>query len=270
MLQSGDRPLRRSITRRKTGCLVCRLRRKRCDERKPVCHGCERNSLVCRWPPLQHGGFYSDPTPWRQSLPAPAEQLHTDVQINRFDEQSSTRDSHISHAAKRSTEHSLAQLLYGPSAKPMLLQTEVGSHFFQHFLELAGLRLSSRNDPENPWITLFIPLAMGDELVMSTLLALGGANLCTYSGHALKQTYSFYAVALRGVKHRLTELVRGNFSQLLNTLVTTIALCQFEVAPSTVSYSHFPLIVRFRTLTWTLVYDGRQSGCPSMPSPGLL
>lgn len=120
----------------------------------------------------------------------------------------------------------------------MILRTEMGSHLFQHFLELVGLQLSSRNDPENPWITLFVPLAMKDELVMSTLLALAGANLCTYSGHALMQTYSYYAVAVRSVKHRVTALAQGNFSNILNTLVTTIALSQFEVAIPTCSYLH--------------------------------
>lgn len=117
----------------------------------------------------------------------------------------------------------------------------MGSFLFQHFLEQVALRLSSRNDLENPWITLFVPLAMKDELVMSTLLALGGANLYTYSGHALKQTYSYYAVAVRSVKHRVTELSQGDFSHMLNTLVTTIALAQFEVATPTRSYLHLIL-----------------------------
>ncbi|KAE8553837.1 hypothetical protein EYB25_002375 [Talaromyces marneffei] len=86
----------------------------------------------------------------------------------------------------------------------------------------------NRNDPENPWLTLFVPLAMADDLIMSTLLALGGASLCTYSRHALKQACTFYAVILRSMKHRMTELVQGNFSHLVNTLVTAIALSIFE------------------------------------------
>ncbi|KEF52700.1 uncharacterized protein A1O9_11117 [Exophiala aquamarina CBS 119918] len=228
MLQNNDRYLQRSITRRRTGCLVCRLRRKKCDEEKPVCRGCARNVLVCRWPPLQNGEFCNDARSWRQTRPTPTEQLHSDLQSSHLDRESSTLSFHTSNSTKWSPAYPLGQLLAGLSSKPMLLRTEVGSHFFQHFLELVALQLSSRNDPENPWISLFIPLAMGDELVMSTLLALGGANLCTYSGHALKQTYSFYAVALRSVKHRVTELVQGNYSHLLNTLVTTIALSQFE------------------------------------------
>ncbi|CUS20858.1 LAQU0S01e16204g1_1 [Lachancea quebecensis] len=36
------------------GCLTCRARRKKCDEKKPICGGCERNFVQCTWP--QHTG----------------------------------------------------------------------------------------------------------------------------------------------------------------------------------------------------------------------
>lgn len=42
---------RAPILRVRTGCLTCRGRKKKCDERKPVCTGCSRNHLTCRWPP---------------------------------------------------------------------------------------------------------------------------------------------------------------------------------------------------------------------------
>lgn len=32
------------------GCLSCKARKKRCDETKPRCRGCQRNFLVCAWP----------------------------------------------------------------------------------------------------------------------------------------------------------------------------------------------------------------------------
>ncbi|GME31415.1 Fungal Zn binuclear cluster domain containing protein [Neofusicoccum parvum] len=35
--------------RTKTGCLTCRKRRKKCDERKPSCQTCARLQLDCRW-----------------------------------------------------------------------------------------------------------------------------------------------------------------------------------------------------------------------------
>lgn len=41
--------LRPRRARTRTGCLTCRGRRKRCDERKPTCLACERNKLRCTW-----------------------------------------------------------------------------------------------------------------------------------------------------------------------------------------------------------------------------
>ncbi|KPM38030.1 hypothetical protein AK830_g8532 [Neonectria ditissima] len=38
------------IFRVKTGCFTCRGRKKKCDEVKPLCSGCKRNKLSCRWP----------------------------------------------------------------------------------------------------------------------------------------------------------------------------------------------------------------------------
>jgi len=37
-------------TRTKTGCFTCRKRKKKCDEKGPVCLGCSRNFLKCVWP----------------------------------------------------------------------------------------------------------------------------------------------------------------------------------------------------------------------------
>ncbi|RYP13524.1 hypothetical protein DL765_006846 [Monosporascus sp. GIB2] len=37
------------ILRVRTGCLTCRARKKKCDESKPLCSGCKRNKLACRW-----------------------------------------------------------------------------------------------------------------------------------------------------------------------------------------------------------------------------
>ncbi|VEU23822.1 DEKNAAC104945 [Brettanomyces naardenensis] len=41
---------RKKITRTKTGCFCCRRRKKKCDEKKPVCSGCLRNMLHCVYP----------------------------------------------------------------------------------------------------------------------------------------------------------------------------------------------------------------------------
>lgn len=42
--------------RTRTGCFTCRKRKKKCDEKGPVCSGCSRNFLSCVWPdhPIQN------------------------------------------------------------------------------------------------------------------------------------------------------------------------------------------------------------------------
>ncbi|KFZ22940.1 hypothetical protein V502_02576 [Pseudogymnoascus sp. VKM F-4520 (FW-2644)] len=38
------------IRRSRTGCFTCRSRKKKCNEARPICSGCRRNDLECRWP----------------------------------------------------------------------------------------------------------------------------------------------------------------------------------------------------------------------------
>ncbi|KAL7951757.1 fungal transcriptional regulatory protein [Trichoderma barbatum] len=48
--QVGDLPKAR-IRRVQTGCLMCKRRKKKCDETKPRCGDCRRLCLDCAWPP---------------------------------------------------------------------------------------------------------------------------------------------------------------------------------------------------------------------------
>ncbi|CVK85243.1 uncharacterized protein FPRN_06880 [Fusarium proliferatum] len=41
---------RRNYPRSRSGCLVCRTRRKKCDETKPSCQYCIRTAQICIWP----------------------------------------------------------------------------------------------------------------------------------------------------------------------------------------------------------------------------
>lgn len=51
--QNGDVPKAR-IRRVQTGCLMCKRRKKKCDEIKPRCGDCRRLCLDCAWPPERH------------------------------------------------------------------------------------------------------------------------------------------------------------------------------------------------------------------------
>lgn len=62
-----DYPEKRKVIKRRTrtGCLTCRKRRIKCDERKPKCHNCERLKKVCM-------GYEQGPTLPLASAPARA------------------------------------------------------------------------------------------------------------------------------------------------------------------------------------------------------
>lgn len=44
------RAMKRKFKKSRNGCLNCKRRKKKCDEQKPSCEGCIRNSLECLWP----------------------------------------------------------------------------------------------------------------------------------------------------------------------------------------------------------------------------
>ncbi|KAF4983909.1 hypothetical protein FZEAL_786 [Fusarium zealandicum] len=49
------------IIRSRTGCYTCRRRKKKCDEKKPICSGCKRNKLECHWPEPTNSSSSSQP-----------------------------------------------------------------------------------------------------------------------------------------------------------------------------------------------------------------
>ncbi|KNB10777.1 hypothetical protein FOXG_20402 [Fusarium oxysporum f. sp. lycopersici 4287] len=81
---TGTRARRKPILRVKTGCFTCRNRKKKCDETRPVCSGCRRNKIQCRWPspqlPLQSPPIAND----SPSLEPPAQSPTLDSHEGRF------------------------------------------------------------------------------------------------------------------------------------------------------------------------------------------
>ncbi|AET38382.1 Zn(II)2Cys6 transcription factor Ecym_2672 [Eremothecium cymbalariae DBVPG len=53
--------VKKTEKRSRNGCLTCRARRKKCDETKPKCIGCQRNLLLCRWSDKEGGSTETSP-----------------------------------------------------------------------------------------------------------------------------------------------------------------------------------------------------------------
>jgi len=88
----------------------------------------------------------------------------------------------------------------------------------------------------NPFVTLVLPRARDDELIMQAVLALSGVHYITKStcSDMASTTWSHYAQAVRGLKHQLTRQGKGDKTQHLRLLFMTILLSYVEVGYSPV------------------------------------
>jgi len=62
ILHSDPKKRKRNFSNRtKTGCLTCRKRKKKCDEKKPECNNCYKGGFVCAGYPPQRGAWTNKP-----------------------------------------------------------------------------------------------------------------------------------------------------------------------------------------------------------------
>ena len=118
----------------------------------------------------------------------------------------------------------------GPS-KPMFL-TPVSGLLLRHYIAEGGPRLTVTTSPHNVGMTSVLPLAYMDDLVMHSILAIGGTML------ALKQadpgpletaTESHYACLLRGVRSALQDLQPQETTKVLRILMVLVLTATYEV-----------------------------------------
>jgi hypothetical protein len=66
MAEREPRSIIKVVERRRTGCLTCRRRRIKCDEKKPICNRCQRANFECEGYEILHTAM----TVQRDSTPA--------------------------------------------------------------------------------------------------------------------------------------------------------------------------------------------------------
>jgi hypothetical protein len=241
--------LRPRVTRVKTGCLVCRLRRKKCDERKPTCTGCERNKLICSWASSTSGERQPSPLGWRsrlvsggqvseeiedlQHIPARSSVEPQTTQLYPPSKCSTTSQSPISmEALPLSSGLRLPELFSTAS-----LKDPTSRLLFEHYVNKTSHQLSAIRGPGNPFITCVLPLALADSTIMDSVLAISGAHLCATNSEPLINLgfSTHYALVVRQFKHNLTQLASGSVPngkslKPVNLLLTALMLCQVEVS----------------------------------------
>lgn len=246
----------------KTGCLTCRQRRKKCDERKPVCTGCTRNFLECDWPKL-----VTDKD-WALKAKSGASGGKVKHLNQTTPESGLARAQHMVFVVERSRPTSLEQkpilpprttLERGFSEDPVTGGVADGSltlwralpasfmsddrpilltpHSFlllQHYLEDTACVLVPKLRRRNPFITHVLPLAYSDDLLMHAVMALSGIHLSYQQKDNLDiqlATRNHYSLLLKGLRLAFVDESKQPCTERsLRLLVILVVLCHVEVS----------------------------------------
>ncbi|KAJ5654333.1 hypothetical protein N7490_001336 [Penicillium lividum] len=145
--------------RSRFGCLSCRRRKKKCDERKPTCTACLRNSLGCLWP---------DSSP-QAILTLRLQALNT---RNELDARALVFGEHPNFPT-RSIPSCPSHFALPGSISPV-----AGTwRLLDHYLKDTANRLACLQDSKNPFLHTLLPAALNDELLMNSILALSGVHM---------------------------------------------------------------------------------------------
>ncbi|KAK5057764.1 hypothetical protein LTR84_011765 [Exophiala bonariae] len=244
----------------KTGCLTCRGRRKKCDERKPNCTGCTRNFLRCDWPELvvnkdgvlKAKSGTAEAKAMKTKLPAsgrrqtPAQLLVFAVDLKRpitveqdlppspevtFEstvcEESITEDT----ADRSLTLWRSLTASFMSDERPTLL-TPHSVLLLQHYLEDTACFLVPKIRTRNPFITQVLPLAYSDDLLMHAVMSLSGTHLSYQQKDNLDvqlATRKHYSLLLRGLRKAFADEAKQPCSERsLRLLVILVVLCHVE------------------------------------------
>ncbi|KAJ5575249.1 hypothetical protein N7450_009148 [Penicillium hetheringtonii] len=192
--------LRTNGARSRLGCLSCRRRKKKCDEVKPTCTACLRNDLRCVWPDLN---------PSTRNLAA-----GSTLQQQRAPNATALVPASNAWALAPSSAHRNLPIATIPaSPSPFVIPGSVLSgsetwRLLDHYLKDTANRLACLQDSANPFLNTLLPVALGDELLMNSILALSGVHLMQrlpeLNSELQSLTWSSYTQALKQLRIALS------------------------------------------------------------------
>lgn len=207
--------------------------------------GCSRNFLLCSWPSppnpaLEDGAVAENVDPRGFSDYGVSEQLDT----KRHGKQIMPANDLTHHSGCSYLEPILGagpgnilpcleSLFATSSTHSKALASPREQRLFQHFHESTSGMLAARGFCYNPFVTCLLPLAMTNDGIMHTILAISASHYTSALGndslYALGRQH--YAIAIRFAKHQITKFARGMCDQPLVLAALLLSLCEFEVMP---------------------------------------
>lgn len=216
MVPYRPRPGATGASRRsRTGCLTCRLRRKKCDEDGPVCVGCKRNHLICQWPSTTTAKVKST-----------AHEVIRSDSHDTVDDQGVCQDV-LDDAELSPRGNSLAPHM---STVPRVLREENNRRLLDYFMTVTAKRMAGKTVPENPFLTYNIKISLDSDILQHGILAITASHLSYRDPSMTQISRTHYAVALRGVKYAMTRWQSCSVTDRISLLAGVFSLCWFEVS----------------------------------------
>ncbi|KAJ5507978.1 hypothetical protein N7527_010121 [Penicillium freii] len=210
-----DRRVQR-IVRVRTGCLTCRRRKKKCDETRPICAGCQRNDLGCQWPPDVPG---KRPSLGDEAQESAIDECRPNIfdAIEGLDEMSMPRSpsSQRAPSVSSSAGHSVATgdqaedtMLHdeihnqrrlstatggSPTSDALVTSVPVGNalprslsllpgydaesyQLLSHYLATTADCMANGSTPVNPFLVQIVPLAFSSDLLLQLVITQSAAH----------------------------------------------------------------------------------------------
>jgi hypothetical protein len=199
-------------TRSRSGCSTCRQRRKKCDETKPTCKGCERNHLLCHWPP----GIAI------RNLEHHEEDAIETSYYDRSDYHAPNFQAHIASTLPLA-------LIFEPDPLPQLFTQLENQRLLAHYTTVTANRMAGKACPSNPFLKYNLLIAGDNELMQHCILAISSSHLFFSDPNQGSVSWVHYAVVLRGIKHAITRWRSSPASDQFRLLSVVMATCWFEV-----------------------------------------
>lgn len=192
--------------------------------------GCRRNDLFCIWPAPKEVAASTNISSDEDELTSHKRFLPRTLLFDRADP-------------------SLPRLMSSPvSAKcGASAMTKESSLFLRHYMSETGVIFAVQQANKNPYLTHLLPLACSDDLLMHSLLAIGGTHMASRmpsSGELERSSLMHYLAMIEGVRMEVGRVDEDDFDATVRLLLVLILLSHYQVgsppsfsAVSTIAYS---------------------------------
>ncbi|PMD42765.1 hypothetical protein L207DRAFT_424534 [Hyaloscypha variabilis F] len=155
--------------RSKTGCITCRRRKKKCDETKPGCTNCEKNSVICEG--------YPEKTTWKSGK-------------EKGEEARLRRATSITISTMQ-----LPYLVHG-------VETEGDRMFLHHYISRLSSIFTLEGENDSAFRNILLPMAQQHSGLMHSILALSSKHIDYTSPYGLQILHEHPNVDVKMLEER--------------------------------------------------------------------